>query len=149
MFYSPIIKKVVKLLIFKDQTASKEFRKCFSTTVSYLQFLVSLVYCKSWNFIHIHTELLNRKTKYIPSHFARLYVLSSPKCQEKSCIFLFLCLPLKIIKLSKKIRLFNILSTTMFSLSLGSEKCRALLSLKKNIISFGTLLQFLYYLVNK
>ena len=60
------------ITIFKDQTASKEFRKCFSTTVSYLQFLVSLVYCKSWNFIHIHTELLNRKTKYIPSHFARL-----------------------------------------------------------------------------
>ena len=121
MFYSPIIKKVVKLLIFKDQTASKEFRKCFSTTIPYLQFLVSLVYYKSWNFIHIHTELLN----------------------------LFLCLPLKIVKLSKKIRLFNILSTIMFSLSLGSENCRALLSLKKTIISFGTLLQFSYYLVNK
>ena len=66
MFYNPIIKKVVKLLIFKDQTASKEFRKCFSTTIPYLKFLVSLVYYKSWKFIRIHTELLNRKSKYIP-----------------------------------------------------------------------------------
>ena len=83
MFYSPIIKKVVKSLIFKDQTASKEFRKCFSTTIPYLQFLVSLVYCKSWNFIHIHTELLIRKTKYIPLPFCVLVSPIIPKMSRK------------------------------------------------------------------
>ena len=86
MLYSPIIWKVVKFLIFKGYTVSKEFRKCFATLIPYVQFLVSLVYYKSWDFTHINTELLNRKTEYIPSQFAHLQALSFLKCKKKKII---------------------------------------------------------------